>query len=215
MSEYELKNSYKVRGIALKTLRDRGYKIPEGSDNLSFEDYLFLYKQNRHHPYFPKVEPLHLKEEYKKGGGILIYFEESDKFDKTILQNRLTLINKEYPNLDKLFFVLKTYGIEKKQKLNSFVRTELHNLPNVEVLEDIYPFDFMKSSMIPECFLLSSEEKEAILNIMDTTSDKFPKFENDDPIVKRLGAKIGDIVHIKRYGGSELSYRVVVKSGTG
>jgi DNA-directed RNA polymerase subunit H (RpoH/RPB5) len=159
--------------------------------------------------------PVNLKDEYKKGGGVLVYFESSDKFDKKILQSHMTQLNKEYPDLDKLFFVLKTYGIEKKQKLNNFVRLELCEHPNVEVLEDIYPFDFMKNAMVPECYLLSNEEKEAVIKMTETPLDKFPKFESTDPIPTRFGAKIGDMIHIKRYGGLELSYRVVVKPGSG
>jgi|688.fasta_scaffold308250_3 DNA-directed RNA polymerase subunit H (RpoH/RPB5) len=211
----EIRLLYKVRNTVLTTLKDRGYDIPSGSSNMSPEDFKSLYEQNRHHLYFPNMLPVNLKEEYKKGGGVLVYFEPSDKFDKHILKSHMIQLNKEYPNLDKLFFVLKTYGIEKKQKLNTFVRLELSEHPNVEVLENIYPFDFMKNIMVPECYLLSSEEKEAVIKMMDTPLHNFPKFESTDPIPTRFGAKVGDMFHIKRYGGLELSYRVVVKPGSG
>ena len=212
LEKNEIKLLFKVRKTVLITLKDRGYDIPVGAFNMLIEDFKSLYSQNRHHLYFPEVVPINLKEEYKKGGGILVYFESSDKFDKNILKSHMTQLNKEYPNLDKLFFVLKTYGIDKKQKLHTFVRLELSEHPNVEVLEDIYPFDFMKNALVPECYLLTEKEKDAVIQMLDTSLEKFPKFEITDPIPVRFSAKVGDMFHIKRNGGLELTYRIVKSS---
>lgn len=203
---------FKVRQAVLTTLKDRGYDIPVGSTKLSFDDFKALVGQERHHLYFPDIEPISTKEEIK-GGGILVYFEPVDRLDLKIFKTRLTQLNKEYPDLDKLFFVIKTYGNSKK--LSNFVKTELVKHPNVEILENIYPFDIMKNSVLPECFLLSEEEKNAVLETLETPLKNFPKFELSDPVVVRFGAKIGDMFYIKRYGGLELSYRVVVKTGSG
>jgi len=205
---------FKVRNTVLTTLKDRGYEIPLGATKMSLDDFRLLHMQERHHIYFPDMKPVNLKEEYKKGGGILVYFESSDKFDKKIFLARMAQLNKEYPDLDKLFFVLKTYGSAKIRKLNNFVRTELAKHPNVEFLKNIYPFDFMKNNIVPQCFLLSDEEKNAVIDFLDTPIHKFPKFEVTDPIPVRFGAKIGDMIYIKRNGGLDLSYRVVVKAGT-
>jgi len=206
---------FKVRRTVLTTLKDRGYDVPLGSTKMSLEDFRSIYEQNRHHLYFPDMIPVNLKDEYKKGGGILVYFESSDKFDKKIFLARMAQLNKEYPDLDKLFFVLKTYGDVKARKLNNFVRSELAKHPNVEVLENIYPFDFMKNNLVPECYLLSEEEKNAVVDYLDTPIYKFPKYEVSDPVPVRFGAKIGDMIYIKRNGGLELSYRVVIKTGSG
>jgi len=206
---------FKVRGTVLTTLKDRGYEVPLGSTKMSLDDFRLIYEQNRHHLYFPDMIPVNLKDEYKKGGGVLVYFESSDKFDKKIFLARMAQLNKEYPDLDKLFFVLKTYGDVKARKLNNFVRSELAKHPNVEVLENIYPFDFMKNSLVPECYLLSEEEKNAVVDYLDTPIYNFPKYEVSDPVPVRFGAKIGDMIYIKRDGGLELSYRVVIKTGSG
>jgi DNA-directed RNA polymerase subunit H (RpoH/RPB5) len=205
---------YKVRKTVLTTLKDRGYEVPLGTTKMSLDDFRMVYEQNRHHLYFPDMEPVSLKEEYRKGGGVLVYFESSNKFDKKIFLARMAQLNKEYPKLDKLFFVLKTYGDVKVRKLNIHIHSELSKYPNVEVLENIYPFDFMKNSLVPVCYLLSDEEKEAVFDFLDTPINNFPKFEVSDPVPVRFGAKIGDMIYIKRYGGLELSYRVVVKTGS-
>lgn len=206
---------FKVRKTVLTTLKNRGYDVPEGSTKLSLDDFKTLYEKTRHHLYFPEMKAMNIKDEYKKGGGVLVYFESSDKLDKRIFQARMLQLNKEYPNLDKLFFVLKTYGSSKKQTLTGYVKSELLKHPNVEILESIYPFDFMKNIVMPECFLLSEDEKNSVLNILDTPIYKLPKIETIDPISERLDAKIGDIIYIKRNGGKDISYRVVVKPGTG
>ena len=205
---------FKVRKTVLTTLKNRGYDIPEGSTKLSLDDFKLLYEKTRHHLYFPEMKVQKIKEENKKGGGVLVFFESSDKIDKRIFQTRMTQLNKEYPNLDKLFYVLKTYGSAKKQKLNH-VNPELLMHPNVEILENIYPFDLMKNIVVPECFLLSEDEKNAVLDILDTSIHKLPKIEITDPISERLDAKIGDLIYIKRNGGRDITYRVVVKPGTG
>lgn len=64
-------------------------------------------------------------------------------------------------------------------------------------------------------FPLKEDEKNAVLNILDTPIDKLSKIETTDPISERLDAKIGDIIYIKRNGGKDISYRAVVKPGTG
>jgi len=204
---------FKVRESVLTMLTDRGYDIPIGSTKLSFGDFKTLLDKERHHLYFSDLEPIGLKEEYKRGGGILVYFEPIDRLDLKVFKSRIAQLEKEYPDLDKLFIIIKTYGNPKK--LSGFVKTEVLKYPNVEILENIYPFDIMKNKVVPKCFLLSDDEKEAVMEILDTPLHNFPKFELSDPIAVRFGAKIGDMFYIKRDGGRELTYRVVVKTGSG
>lgn len=208
----EISLLFNVRNTALTTLKDRGYEIPVGSTKLTFEDFKSLYDQNRHHLYYPEMKPINLDEEHKKGGGVLVYFEPSDKFDKKIFLARISQLNKEFPNLDKLFFILKTYGNTKTKKINNFVKTELVKHPNVEILESIYPFDFMKNNILPECYLLSEDDKKAVVEFLDTPVSKFPKIDIKDPLSIRFGAKIGDVIFIKQNGGLEFRYRAVVKT---
>ena len=206
---------FKVRKTVLTTLKNRGYDVPDGSTKLSLDDFKLLYDKSRHHLYFPEMKVMNIKDENKKGGGVLVYFESSNKIDKRIFTARMTQLNKEYPDLDKLFVVLKTYGSVENRTLSIFVKSELLKQPNVEILANIYPFDFMKNIVVPECFLLSEDEKNAVLNILDTPINKFPKINTNDPISERLDAKIGDMIYIKRNGGKEITYRVVVKTDTG
>ena len=104
----EIKNLYKIRDTTIKTLFDRGYEIPEGVNKLSFTNFKSLYEKNRHHLYFPDIETPNLPIEEKKGGGILVYFEQLEDFSRKTLEARIAQLDGEYPNLDRLFFVLKS-----------------------------------------------------------------------------------------------------------
>lgn len=207
----EIELLYKVRKNSLIKLRDSGYKIPTGAFELKFDDFKKLYEKNRHHVYLPDVKPLNLAEEDKKGGGIFIYFELNDKIDKKIFVSTVERLTKEYKDLDKLFYVLKTFGKNNPRKLSTFVKSELQKYPNVEILQRIFPFDIMNNMILPECYLLSSEEKEAVLKLYDTPLSKFPKIHKNDPVAVHFNAKIGDMIYIKRNGGREITYRVVIK----
>lgn len=213
-NEHEsVKHLFNVRKTVITCLKDRGYNIPSSSEKLSFEDFVILFNQDMHHLYYPKMEPIrHIDEKQNDdgGGGILVYFESLKKIDLHHLQTRITQINKNYPKLDKLFFVLKTYGEEKAKKINKFIHEELSKHPNIEMLENIYPFDFMKNNILPECCLLSEQEKNAVVEFLKTPLHNFPKIEKTDPISIRFNAKPNDMFYFKQNGGLEIRYRVVI-----
>ena len=148
----------------------------------------------------------------------LIYSEKihelikSQKFSGLINDLLRTHLN---INTSKVSEDLAKEELEQRLKEISVRKTELQKHPNVEVLENIYPFDFMKNRSVPSCFLLSENEKNAVIKFLETPIHKFPKIDSTDPVAERFGAKIGDMIYIKRYGGSELTYRVVIKPGSG
>jgi DNA-directed RNA polymerase subunit H len=60
--------------------------------------------------------------------------------------------------------------------------------------------------------LLSQEEQEEVLRRYRTTRPQLPKILTSDPVVRRLGAKPGDIIKITRTSptaGVTVYYRVV------
>jgi DNA-directed RNA polymerase subunit H (RpoH/RPB5) len=211
----ELWNLFRKRETALRVLRSRGYELPKGVEDLPFEDFEELHRKNRHHLYFPNIYPPEGKMD-GRGGGIYVYFEHSEDFTKRILEARESQISQEYKNLDRLFFVLKTGGKSKK-KINTFVTSTLTKNPKfayVRILENIYSFDIVDNFLVPEYRLLTDQEKEAVLKYYNITLDKCPKQSDTDAISKRFGAKIDDMFYIKRRGGREIEYRVVIKDGT-
>ena len=72
--------------------------------------------------------------------------------------------------------------------------------------------DILKHNLVPEHVILSDEEAEKVLDELNIRPDQLPKILPDDPAVKAIDAKIGDILKITRNSetaGIFVAYRVV------
>lgn len=68
--------------------------------------------------------------------------------------------------------------------------------------------------MVPEHKIMSEEDVQALFFQYHLTSDQLPKIFHDDPAVKAIKAKVGDVIRIVRYSqtaGIAESYRLVIK----
>jgi len=80
------------------------------------------------------------------------------------------------------------------------------------VLEKEY--DILKHELVPEHVILEEKEKKELLEKLKITPINLPKILTNDPVVKTIGAKEGDILKIIRKSvtvGTSIYYRVVVK----
>ena len=68
-------------------------------------------------------------------------------------------------------------------------------------------------TLIPDHQLLSPAEARKIAKKYNSLLEKFPKIQDSDPQAKKLGARPGDMIAIKRNDptGSYTYYRLVVK----
>ena len=67
--------------------------------------------------------------------------------------------------------------------------------------------------LVPKHELLSEEEAEELLKALGVKKEDLPKIKANDPIVKEIGAKPGDIVRIIREDkvfGTSVYYRLVI-----
>jgi len=67
--------------------------------------------------------------------------------------------------------------------------------------------------LVPKHEVLSEEEAEELLKVLGVKKEDLPKIRSDDPIVKEIKAKPGDIVRIIREDekfGKSVYYRLVV-----
>jgi len=75
--------------------------------------------------------------------------------------------------------------------------------------------DILKHSLVPKHTILTEEEAKAVLKKFDITPLQLPKILVTDPVIKLIGAKVGDIIEIERRSPTaELSYayRIVINS---
>ncbi|NPA86172.1 MAG: DNA-directed RNA polymerase subunit H [bacterium] len=73
-------------------------------------------------------------------------------------------------------------------------------------------FSVLEHELVPKHVVLPREEAEQLLRQLGVSKAKLPKISRDDPVVKELGAKPGDIIKIIRknpFGGTSIYYRVV------
>lgn len=74
-------------------------------------------------------------------------------------------------------------------------------------------FDIFQSSLVPKHEILSGEDKAELLKVLNVSAKQLPRIHEDDPVVKMLNAKKGDVLKIVRKSlsaGEYLYYRLVV-----
>ena len=75
-------------------------------------------------------------------------------------------------------------------------------------------FNVLTHVMVPDHQIMSEEEVAELLSTYQITHEQLPKIYHDDPAVKAIGAKFGDVIRIIRTSqtaGRAEAYRLVVK----
>ena len=71
----------------------------------------------------------------------------------------------------------------------------------------------LQHELVPEHRVLSIEEAAEVLKVLGVKPSQLPRISINDPIVRLLGAKPGDIIEIRRRSptaGESIAYRIVV-----
>jgi DNA-directed RNA polymerase subunit H len=72
----------------------------------------------------------------------------------------------------------------------------------------------LENTLVPKHEILKGKEAEKILNFYKVTSNELPRIQKDDPAIKDMNPKVGDIIQITRKSqsaGTALYYRVVIE----
>ena len=73
--------------------------------------------------------------------------------------------------------------------------------------------DILKHKLVPDHTILSKTEAKKVIKQLDIHQEQLPKINADDPVVKEIGAKSGDVLKITRKShtaGKFITYRLVL-----
>jgi DNA-directed RNA polymerase subunit H len=73
--------------------------------------------------------------------------------------------------------------------------------------------DILKHKLVPDHTILSKTESKKVIKQLNIHQEQLPKIKSDDPVVKEIGAKPGDILKITREShtaGKFITYRLVL-----
>jgi DNA-directed RNA polymerase subunit H len=73
--------------------------------------------------------------------------------------------------------------------------------------------DIFQSNLVPKHEIISGEEKAELLKMLNVSAKQLPRIKEDDPVVKLLNGKRGDVMKITRKSlsaGEYLYYRLVI-----
>jgi len=74
--------------------------------------------------------------------------------------------------------------------------------------------DILAHALVPKHEILTSAEKKELLKRYNAGKNNLPVISVDDPVVKIIGAKPGDVLRIirdSRTAGKSLYYRIVME----
>lgn len=83
-----------------------------------------------------------------------------------------------------------------------------------EKLRSLEEIDITKHELVPKHEILTEEEKKELLEKLKASLSDLPKIKMNDPAIKHLNPKPGDIVRIYRKSptaGETVYYRVVIE----
>jgi len=83
-----------------------------------------------------------------------------------------------------------------------------------DTVMDIKKEILLNHYLVPKHEVMSEEEVKDLLEKLNITKEQLPKILESDPMVKLIGAKVGDVIKITRKShtaGETIYYRLVVR----
>ncbi|MHC1635869.1 MAG: DNA-directed RNA polymerase subunit H [Candidatus Methanospirareceae archaeon] len=75
-------------------------------------------------------------------------------------------------------------------------------------------FTILEHELVPKHEIMSEEEVKKLLDLYKINKEQLPKIKSSDPVIKEIGARVGDVVKItrrSRTAGKFLFYRYVIE----
>jgi len=204
---------YRSRDVILEMLEDRGYNAE------NYKDYTIKEIDTMHKNMQQKItlenQPLDIIVYHKENGSkLLLKYIYNSKIRVSILQNLINDYKEQqfFKENDTLIIITKN-NISNENIFDA----QLENIYKTEnVFVQVFWLDKLvinitKHELVPQHRILSTEEKEKLLEKFDITNyTQLPLILKTDPIAKFYGMKRGDVCEIKRpseTSGVYINYR--------
>ncbi|XVF41141.1 hypothetical protein PTKIN_Ptkin01aG0256300 [Pterospermum kingtungense] len=193
---------YLARKTAWEMLKDRGYNVADSELTRSFTEFRSDFGDN------PDLERLRISASLRSNPSkrILVVFMGTDDVRKATIRALHGQILKE--SISGLTLVVQS-------KMNSFARKELESFPfKVEVfhIADLY-VNLTKHYLMPKHEVLTSEQKQKLLNKYQLEDKQLPQMLQTDPIARYYGLEKRQVVKVtysKEFVDFHEQYRCVV-----
>ena len=206
---------YNSRKCIIEMIKDRGYDV-SNYESFTKQEMIVLYENsNTKYLNSSEIGPLDILVE-NNDKKIFIKYKLDDKFkkSKTLNQQIINIFNSVLNENDDLIILVIKKDVFKPRKKDS----------NVEILQDMFfenhnyfvqffglenfLFNVTKHSLMPKHQKISTNEIKLLLDKYKIKKEQLPTIRRDDPPVKYLGLRIGDICKINRISG-DIFYRLV------
>ena len=160
-----------------------------------------------------------IKKEKEHEGAIAYIIEIPEEKQKAIVWCILNEATVGIAAMNTLYKVMKEKEIDRaivstEGRYTHAVKTGAKK-KNVELLPKSFPvFDIFEHALVPRHEILTEKERDQLLTLYKVKPYQMPQVKSNDPAVKAIGAKPGNILRIIRKSstaGEHIAYRYVVE----
>lgn len=185
------KLSVKVREVICNILIVRNYIVADKNGFINSDDEIFLTKKigdssDRIYIFYPKIN---IKI------GVSLIRKYIDIMTENEVKNAIIVVKDSVTAFARQLF----------DSVTGDIKIQCFSIDNLL-------FDITKHTLVPKHTLLSTNEKNELLETYKIKDVQLPKICTSDPVVKHFGAKKGDIFRITRHSescGENYYYRIV------
>eukprot|EP00455_Lapot_gusevi_P003144 TRINITY_DN112_c0_g1_i1.p1 TRINITY_DN112_c0_g1~~TRINITY_DN112_c0_g1_i1.p1 ORF type:complete len:229 (-),score=75.73 TRINITY_DN112_c0_g1_i1:278-898(-) len=206
MSAEEQSRLWRIRRTVAQMLADREYLVGDEDTKLSFED--FKEKYGGESAGIRDRMTLLARQRDDPTDQIFVFFPEEAKVGVKPIRNYIERMDKE--KITRAIIVAQT-GI------TAFARTVLHEMSDKYVVEQFQEDELLvnitEHVLVPRHKVLSSSEKQALLDRYKLKETQLPRIQVVDPVARYYGLTRGQVVKIIRpseTAGRYVTYRLVV-----
>lgn len=201
----EVARLYRVHKTVLELLFDRGYLVPRDHLEMSIDDFRNKFeREGRVVKGADGLQPSYIR---KATDVVIVFFGQKNRPNTADVQGMIATM--KHHSVPRGILIVKD-GIIPQAKTNLTI-DPLHYIELFKESELL--FNITRHKLVPKHVLLTTEEKQELLQLHKLQETQLPRMLVTDPISRYYGLDRGDVVQIQRASetaGTYITYRVVI-----